>query len=270
MSKRKRELAAMHEKSMADFTARKAANRAAPPRPGYSQTPHEYTPNKAWANLPTPGGMPCVACGHKPDYVQHPITANEIPDLPTAHATSHLVSTDQFVGAARRGNQELAKMRQTSQSTAGMEQHWGDIVHAAHEATRQPWGGETFSPSTGAPVTGTDASTHILAARRGKPEVTIPSGRAEIHTAHAMGKLRSMHPEHFSASGSAIGAFHDPTRSTPGGTGTISLDPTMVVQGEGRAKDIMSAMHSTGGAYHPESGNGVWPNHVADVKASTR
>jgi hypothetical protein len=189
-----------------------------------------------------------------------PIKASELPlNLPTAAATSHPVSSEEFQSRAAAGHAELTRMAGRKQSTAGFDNDWQGVKDRAWNATREPWGGGTYSPRTGRPVEYTGKDKHALTVREpDQSPITVAPEMGREHFDAAMDQARDQYAGKLQRANHFLGAFHDADQKR------IDIDPVAVVSGRRKSQNIMAATHAVGGAYHFASGDGVWPPHVQD------
>lgn len=202
-----------------------------------------------------------------------PIYKSDLPDLPTVHSgpTASLpVSHEQFQGEAARGQARLDRMRSVSHPTPGLEgERWNAMVDHAYSATREPWGGATYNGRTGQAVDFHKPDKLALTVREPtESPISVSPLANRQQFGNAMDQARAQFGSRLGHSGHHLGVFHDAD------AGRIDLDPTVVVGDSSRkgrqdkgvqaAKEIMAATHALGGAYHFASGDGFWPNHIAD------
>lgn len=206
-----------------------------------------------------------------------PIFKHDLPDLPTVHADSQPVSHQDFQASAQRGQAHLDAMAARGQSTAALSDpaSRAKVADHAFSATREEWGGGTYSPKSGRAVNFHKPDKFALTVRDPDDNgLSIPNTANREQFGAAMDQAHAKYGDKLAKGSHYLGIFHDPTKQLPGGhTGAIDFDPVAVVgdssrkgrmeQGLGKAKDIMSATYARGGAYHFASGDGFWPNHVA-------
>lgn len=202
-----------------------------------------------------------------------PILRGEL--SPSGQGNSQPLSSEQFQGFAAAGQQHLNGMTQpargapilgqqygvyTPPSQAGV---WEGIKKSAYEATRQPWGGQTINPRTSSPVNFHKPDKFAVTTRApGQAGLTAPHSMNETQFGSVMDQARKAYRPQLSRGGAYLGVFHDADK------GTVDIDPVTVVGGASeqagrlKAQQVAAATHSTGGAYHFASGNGVWPPHV--------
>ena len=202
-----------------------------------------------------------------------PIYKTDLPDLPTVHSgptASQPVSHQEFQAQAASGQARLDRMRSVSHPTPGLEgQRWDAMVDHAYAATREPWGGATYNGRTGSPVNFHYPDKLALTVREPteSPISVHPAANRQQFGA-AMEQARAQFGPRLGHSHHYLGVFHDAD------AGRIDLDPTVVVgdpsgkhrqeKGFQAAREVMQATNARGGAFHFASGDGVWPNHVAD------
>ncbi len=200
-----------------------------------------------------------------------PIYKSDLPDLPTAHSSSQPVSHEQFQAEAAPGQALLAQMRANPRDVSALHAAatWNSMVYHAYQATREPWGGATYNPATTRPVDFHEPDKFALTVRHPdeSPISVSPLANRQQFGA-AMDQARAAYGDRLASAHHHLGVFHDAE------AGRIDIDPTVVVgdssgkhrmeQGLSKAKGIMSATHALGGAYHFASGDGFWPNHIAD------
>lgn len=202
-----------------------------------------------------------------------PIYKTDLPDLPTVHSgptASQPVSHQEFQAQAARGQARLDSMRARSAPTPGLEgQRWDAMVDHAYTQTREPWGGATYNARTGNAVDFHKPDKLALTVREPHEDPISVSPLANRQQfGEAMDKARAQFGSRLGYAGHHLGVFHDAD------AGRIDLDPTVVVGDSSRkgrqdkgvqaAREIMQATNARGGAYHFASGDGFWPNHVAD------
>jgi DNA polymerase III gamma/tau subunit len=189
-----------------------------------------------------------------------PIKKSELPmNLETAQATSKEVSPQEFQETAARGQAHLDSLRSQTHNTAKMDKNLGKVSKHAYEATREEWGGATYSASKGKAVNFSNPAKHAVSAKLpGQQSVTVPADASEEHFNNAMSQARSTFSEQLSHPSHYLGVFHDADK------GHIEIDPVVAVNGAKKAQEVGAATRATGGAYHFKSGNGVFPPHVAD------
>lgn len=200
-----------------------------------------------------------------------PIHRSDLPDLPTAHASSKPVSHDEFQAQAARGQSRLDKMRSNKQDTSAMHapDTWNAMVDHAYQATREPWGGATYNPRTASAVDFHRPDKFALTVREpNESPISVHPAANRQQFGAAMEQARAEYGTRLTGQNHYLGAFHDAD------AGRIDLDPTVVVGDPSRkhrmhkgleaSQEIMAATHALGGAYHFASGDGFWPNHVSD------
>lgn len=200
-----------------------------------------------------------------------PIRASDLPDLPTARSSSKPVSGAEFQAQAARGQARLDSMRSRKQDTSAIYEPsaWDGMVDHAFHATREPWGGATYNPSTANPVNFHRPDKFILTVRHpSESPISVSPLANRQQFGDAMAAARAAYGDRLTGANHHLGVFHDAE------AGRIDIDPTVVVgdssgkhrmqQGRTKAQEIMAATHALGGAYHPASGDGFWPNHIAD------
>lgn len=202
------------------------------------------------------------------------IRKSDLPDLPTVHKDSQAVSPAEFQRSAQRGQAHLDRLAARGQSTAAMDTPAGraKVADTAFAATREEWGGGTYSPSTGKNVSFRSPAKFALTVR--DPEdrgISVPNTVNREQFGNALEEAHARYADKLARGSHYLGIFHDPTKEVGGHTGAIDFDPVAVVGGKGgfekgrqQAKDMMSATHALGGAYHFASGDGFWPNHVVE------
>lgn len=198
-----------------------------------------------------------------------PITDKELPlNLPTARGSSAAVSHEDFQASASRGANLLGKYRSQKHETPGMEgAGWEGVKNHAFEATREPWGGATYNARTGSPVNFHEPDKFAVTVREPHEEpISVEPHAGHERFSAAMDQARTQYGDRLASSHHYLGVFHDAD------SGRVDIDP-VVVTGDSRgkhnmqrgltdAKDISSATHAVGGAYHFNSGDGFWPDHV--------
>lgn len=202
-----------------------------------------------------------------------PIYKTDLPDLPTVHSgptASSPVSHQEFQAQAARGQQRLDSMRSKSAPTPGLEGgRWDAMVDHAYAQTREPWGGATYNPRSGSPVDFHKPDKLALTVREtGEDPISVSPLANRQQFGAAMDQARAQFGSRMGHQNHFFGVFHDAD------AGRIDLDPTVVVGDPSRkgrpekgfqaAREIMAATNARGGAFHFASGDGVWPNHVAD------
>ena len=203
-----------------------------------------------------------------------PIRKTDLPDLPTVHKDSQAVSPGEFQASAQRGQAHLNRMAARGQSTAAISSPAGraSLADRAFAATREEWGGGTYSPASGRPVNFRSPSAFALTVRDPEDKgISVPNTVNREQFGSALEQAHAQYADKLARGSHYLGIFHDPTKKLPSGhTGAIDIDPVAVVKGKSfehgrqQAKDMMSATHALGGAYHFASGDGFWPNHVIE------
>lgn len=186
------------------------------------------------------------------------------------------MSPMQFGELASRGQAQLHDMEaatprnakvfgQTASTYTGPDQQgvWGGVKKQAYEWSRPEWGGGTFDAKTGNDVSFNTPDAHAVTVRMpGQETISVPHDLNEEQFGAHMDRARKTYSKQLAQPGHYLGVFHDTD------LGRVDIDPVVVSSGaneqEGRAKamEIAAATHSTGGAYHFASGEGVWPPHV--------
>lgn len=177
---------------------------------------------------------------------------------PTAiqRGLSRPVSPEEFSQLAAEGEQRYNALAAQSRPTAGLDANWPNLVDAAYQETRQPWGGLTIDSQTGQPLQ-SDADAYALTVRPpGTPTVNVPvHASAEEFTA-AMNKARHHYRHLLERKDHHLGVFHDAD------LGRIDFDPTLIVHSPHEVETIGAHTNAVGGAYNFKSGDGYWPPHI--------
>lgn len=203
-----------------------------------------------------------------------PIRRGDLPDLPTVHKDSRAVSPAEFQTAAQRGQAHLNRLAAKGQSTSALSDPTSrtHVADTAFAATREEWGGGTYSPATGKSVNFRSPAKFAVTVRDpADPGISIPNVANREQFGNAMDEAHKRYAGQLARGSHYLGIFHDPTKQVGGHTGAIDFDPVAVVGGKGgfekgrqQAKEVMSATHALGGAYHFASGDGFWPDHVIE------
>jgi len=130
-------------------------------------------------------------------------------------------------------------------------------------------GGATYNGRTGSPVDFHYPDKLALTVREPtESPISVHPAANRQQFGQAMDQAKQQFGGRLGHTNHYLGVFHDAD------AGRIDIDPTVVVGDPSRkhrqkkgmqvAKEVMSATHALGGAYHFASGDGVWPNHVAD------
>jgi len=177
----------------------------------------------------------------------NPITADE------ARGDSRPVTHEEFQRMAASGQQRLDRMAAGAGGTKGLDSHWQDIKDHAHRVSQEPWGGATYSPRTGKPVS--PSKGFALTSRRpGQEQIRLPENASREQLGAAMDQARIRYAQ--LAHGSHhLGVFHDDDEKS------IDIDPVVITQSKRAAHEIGAATHAVGGAYEFHTGNGTFPPH---------
>ena len=177
-----------------------------------------------------------------------PITADE------ARGDSQPVTHEEFQRVAHSGQRRLDRMRQEAPGTKGLDSHWEDIKNHAHEVSQAPWGGATYSPRTGKPVS--PSKGYAVAARRpGQEQIRLPENASREQLGAAMDQARARY-EQLGHASHHLGVFHDDDEHV------IDVDPVVITHSKKAAHEIGAATHAVGGAYEFHTGNGTFPPHI--------
>jgi hypothetical protein len=138
----------------------------------------------------------------------------------------------------------------------------GANIQAAVDSVQEKWGGITIDAHGGGIVSQSSQPPDPLSVSIGGSGnsviISAAMGTADPGTLMAaMQQAQTQFADQLQAQGAALGIFRDET------SGTIQIDPVMVVQGVPAARDVGAYTGATGGAYRFSDGNGYWPGHVA-------
>ncbi len=176
---------------------------------------------------------------------------------------SRPVSHDEFQQLASQGHalHKALSSPAYQQPTNGIDDNWDATVKHAYEATRQPWGGATYHPSTGKALEGNEDLYAITARDPGKQtlEVDPNANYQDFHA--AMTNARQQFGPELSRHNHHLGVFHDDDVKK------IQFDPAYVTPKHSDVETFGAYTRNVGGAYHFKSGDGYWPPHVAEPGA---
>ena len=177
------------------------------------------------------------------------ITASEV-----AGTNSPEVSAEQYQAAASAGKESLDAIQADKRPDAGDVQVNTD---AAYSAVQESWGGATIDPTTGEAQ---DFSSGFAVQIRepGQEATSIPEKATAEEFSKAIDGAKATYAENLEGKATYFGVFHDDDKHT------IDIDPVAVVDTKDEAMNIGAYTHAVGGAYSFETGNGVFPPHVAE------
>lgn len=162
----------------------------------------------------------------------------------------------QFQAVAHKGRAMYEQRAANVDGTRGLNKNWDSIRNQAYESTREPWGGVTVNAKTGRELN-TKANAFALTAREpGTDSVRVHPGARPEEFHAAMDSAKEQFGHILARKDHHLGVFHDAD------TGTIDIDPVMVVRDRKQAEAIGAHTRNVGGAYNFKDGNGYWPPHV--------
>jgi hypothetical protein len=181
-------------------------------------------------------------------------------DMSAGGTNSPLMTRAEFQASAARGedivNEAIANGSPAHNILTGAN------IQAAVDGVQEKWGGVTIDAHGGGVVSQSSQPPDPLSVS------LLPSGSGVVISAAqgtadpgvlmaAMQQAQTQFADQLQAQGAALGVFRDET------TGTMQIDPVLVVQGVSTARDVGAYTGATGGAYRFSDGNGYWPGHVA-------
>lgn len=174
-----------------------------------------------------------------------------------ARGNSRPVTETEFRALAEIGRTKLAQRAAFYVPPTGLWYRWQSIKDHAYQATREPWGGATYSAHTGRPVDTTADLYAITIKPPAVPSVSIHPSAGVVTFSDAMDLARTRFARQLEIVGGHLGVFHDEDLDM------IDIDPVLIVPTLTDVETIGAFTHAIGGAYHFASGDGFWPPHVA-------
>lgn len=200
----------------------------------------------------TPALLP--ATGTTATLAYPPITRADLsnPDTPRTRG----VTAEEFEQIAARGQTLLEGYQTDTAAPTGLDDNWDTHVEAAWQAVQEPWGGATIDAHTGENIT--DHGYAITVKPAGMDSVTIPIGASRAEFARAMQEARIKFNDLMLRKYHCLGVFRDQD------SGTIDIDPVLVVDDPADAEAIGAFTRNIGGAYSFADGNGYWPPYIQE------
>jgi hypothetical protein len=174
---------------------------------------------------------------------------------------SPLMSRQEFQASAARGEDIVNNAIANGSPPVNMMT--GANIQATVDAVQEKWGGITIDAHGGgivSQVTQPPDPVSVSMRAEGQSSVVISAamGTADPGTLMAaMQQGQSQFADQLSAQGAALGVFRDEL------SGTIQIDPVLVVQGIATARDVGAFTGATGGAFRFVDSFGYYPGHVA-------
>jgi hypothetical protein len=193
---------------------------------------------------------------HAPQWT--PIYRSQLTAGGATSGRAPLVTMEQFQQHAARGAAIMNTAQVLATPSTGLDRHWNDILRDAYVASRNEWGGATYSARYGVRVAD-DLDAYALTIREpGQDEMKIPATAGYAAFAEIMNAARTRYARILTWDKAHLGVFHDAE------SGMIDIDPVYITPSLADANDVGAFTHATGGAYHFASGDGYWAPSVAD------
>jgi hypothetical protein len=174
---------------------------------------------------------------------------------------SPLMTRQEFQASAARGEDIVNNAIANGSPPVNMMT--GPNIQATVDAVQEKWGGITIDAHGGGIVSQVTqppdpVSVSMRAEGQGSVVISAAMGTADPGALMAaMQQGQSQFADQLSAQGAALGVFRDEL------SGTIQIDPVLVVQGIATARDVGAFTGATGGAFRFVDSLGYYPGHVA-------
>jgi len=216
--------------------------------------------------IKTKGAQAAVDAGAQLDALQnHPSTPITESDMANQSGRGRTVTPVESRALAEEGKVEVDRRLANSSAPTGLDNL---DVHRLYQETRPEvndgWGGDTIDAHTGASVVkATDGTDQMSLTVRlpGMKEITVDPNADEATFARGIEQAKQEYATILASEGAHLGIFRNDT------TGRIEIDPTYVVGDSHQVETIGSYTHANGGAYHYQTGNGVWVPNITDASA---
>lgn len=193
------------------------------------------------------------------NFMPSPIEPHEV-----AGTNSRSVSKEEFDRISARGKEILGTLKKGSAPTTGLTENWNSVLDKSWAEAQKSWGGLAIDAHTGETKTGPigqggeigKGPYSVTAKEDGQQTIEIPETASREEFNAAMARAREAFPQ-LQNKDYHLSVFHDD------GKKTIDIDPTVIVRNSRDAEALGAHTRNVGGVYDFDSGNGLYPPHVA-------